>query len=537
MRTTAPSQGQPRIVLPSFEPTALFGVERTRQIEILTATHLPPHALMRRAGDAVARLALAVAPHSQSIWMAIGSGNNGGDGFEAACALKRAGKYITVTFTGAPEHLPEDARQAFEHALAVGVQFTDHRPTLGDHDLAIDALLGIGLKRPPEGALAHWIATLNESPAPVLSVDLPSGLNADSGQALGIACVRAQHTLSLLTLKPGLFTGAGRDFAGRIWFDDLGADESGVPAEAWLSGYQAIKPPHRDHAQHKGSFGDVLVIGGDEGMIGAAMLASSAAHAAGAGRVYVSLLDESAEKFAPLRPELMFRARAWDGAVELLSKSTIACGCGGGNAVAGALARLLGVSQRLLLDADALNAVSADDDLRALLAARRGRGRVTVLTPHPLEAARLLGMSASAVQADRLGAATRLADTFGCVVALKGSGTILAAPGRTPSINATGNASLASAGTGDVLAGWIAGNWAQYAEQDSGGPEEDPWRDALDATVSAVARHGWAAEVAGVSPLRAGELVEAMLAVGSSASPRSGRHVSFRKVDASNAPS
>jgi len=244
------------------------------------------------------------------------------------------------------------------------------------------------------------------------------------------------------------------------------------------------------------------VVGGAPGMAGAALLAGRAALAAGAGRVYVDLLDPHAQALDAGRPELMLRA-GWSHRVDraTLAGSTVVCGCGGGEAVRTVLPALLGACARLLLDADALNAIAADPSLRALLVARRSRGQATVLTPHPLEAARLLGCSASDVQADRLGSAQRLADALGSVVVLKGSGSIIAAPGRVACINASGSASLATAGTGDVLAGWVAARWASQTSQDA---VDGAWRAARGGTWE----HGVAAETAALPVLRAADLVE-----------------------------
>jgi hydroxyethylthiazole kinase-like uncharacterized protein yjeF len=331
----------------------------------------------------------------------------------------------------------------------------------------------------------------------VLAIDLPSCLNTDTGQPLGGLAVRARQTLALLTLKPGLFTAEGRDHAGEVWFDTLGVPAAGATAE--LAG-----PPSRTaraHASHKGSFGDVAVVGGAAGMTGAAWLAASASLTAGAGRVYVSLLDPAAPLFDVERPELMARADWWRSAPALMAATTVVCGCGGGAAVRDALPALLAHAGRLVIDADALNAIAADTALQSLLHARSSRGLPTVLTPHPLEAARLLAISAADVQADRLAAASALLARYGAVVVLKGSGSIVAAPAALPSINPTGNARLATPGTGDVLAGWIAGRWAQG-------------KDARTAAIAAVWQHGWAAQCeGGDGPLRAADLIEALARV------------------------
>lgn len=476
------------------QPHPLHDTAATRRLEQTAAALLPAHTLMQRAGLAVARLARALAPHARTIWIACGPGNNGGDGLEAAMHLHQQGLPVVVTWLGVPESAPADALRSWQRAQDAGVQFTHEAPSgLGPNDLCIDALLGIGLApgdtRPaPQGRLTTLLAQLHCSPATLLAVDLPTGLQGDTGQyAPGFAPrsdagYRAErHTLALLTLKPGLFTGAGRDAAGTVWLDGLECDTSSEPPGAWLSG-----PPEsrvRAHSSHKGSYGDVAVIGGEGlqargmGMTGAALLAASAALHGGAGRVLVSLLGGSALELDVLQPELMFRH------VDVLpmAQLTVVCGCGGGEAVRAMLPRVLAQAPRLVLDADALNAVAADAALQQALAARAHQGQATVLTPHPLEAARLLGRDTGAVQAHRLVAAEQLSTRFGCVVVLKGSGSVIAAPGQPPTINPTGNARLATAGTGDVLAGLIGARWAAGA-------------DPLRAAIEAVYTHGRAAE-------------------------------------------
>ncbi|MBI2768618.1 MAG: NAD(P)H-hydrate dehydratase [Burkholderiales bacterium] len=451
-------------------PWPLFDVAATRRIEQRATAGLPLHALMQAAGLATARLALALAPHAKNIWIACGPGNNGGDGLEAAMHLRDWGKQVAVTWLGQPASAPADALSSWQRARDVGVVFGDEPPARWD--FGIDALLGIGASRAPEGRMAQWIAALNAG-APVLAVDVPSGLNADTGHGMA---VRARHTLSLLTLKPGLFTGEGRDAAGEVWFDGLGL----VLAEDEPTARLAAPPADaaRMHASHKGSYGDVAVIGGAAGMTGAALLAARAALTAGAGRVYAGLLDGGAMAVDASQPELMIRA--WDSLD--LSAMSVACGCGAGNAARTVLPWVLSTARSLVLDADALNAIAADSQFQSQLQARAQReGRATVMTPHPLEAARLLGSSTAQVQADRIAAARELAQRFGCVVVLKGSGTVVAAPHQVPVINPTGNARLATAGTGDVLAGMVAARLASGAA-------------AFSAACDAVHAHGLAAD-------------------------------------------
>lgn len=489
-------------VLPLAHELALLDAAQTRALEQHASASLPPHALMRRAGVSVARLALAIAPHAQRFWIAAGPGNNGGDGLEAAVHLLGRGKAVEVSLIGDAAALPPDAADALARAQAAGAQIGVSCSPRDPPQLAVDALLGVGAGRAPGGRVADCIRALNALTCPVLAVDLPSGLHVTTGQAFGADCVTAAHTLALLTLKPGLVTGAGRDHVGTLWLDALGIDEATVESPAaWLSG--RVGPAPRRHAQHKGSFGDVAVVGGARGMTGAALLAARAAHAAGAGRVHVDLLDGAAStpRIDPIRPELMFRDDWVHAGAETLARTTVVCGCGGGDAVRAPLPRLLGTAQRLVLDADALNALAADTSLATLLRARAARGLATVLTPHPLEAARLLARSTAEVQADRLCAARELADRFACVVVLKGSGSVIAAPRQTPRINSTGNAALATAGTGDVLAGWLGGRWAQHAAGDE-------TAIAFITARHAVAEHGAAAEPPPSGALRAGDLIE-----------------------------
>lgn len=457
----------------------LFDVAATRRIEAAAAAALPPHTLMQRAGKAVARLALALAPHARCVWIACGPGNNGGDGLEAAMHLRQWGASPLVTWLGDEARLPDDARASLLRARAAGVRFAgvdDAPPALGAYDLAIDALLGIGATRAPAGRMAALLAQLHASAAPLLAVDAPTGLDVDTG-AFSASLPAHQagkdiHTLALLTLKPGLFTAHGRDTCGTLWFDDLGVDVSEETPTARLN---APPPPTpRAHASHKGCFGDVAIIGGAADMGGAAYLAALGALHGGAGRVYVARLDDAAP--SPAFPELMHRRV---DALEL-EQLTIVCGCGGGQAVCAKLTAVLERAARLVLDADALNAIAADAALQKLLAARHTRGQATILTPHPLEAARLLGNTAAQVQAGRLTAAQELAARFACTVALKGSGTIIAAPEHTPRINTSGCARLAAPGTGDVLAGLCGALLAAGS-------------DAFAAASAAVWQHGAAA--------------------------------------------
>ncbi|MDO8320075.1 NAD(P)H-hydrate dehydratase [Rhodoferax sp.] len=454
---------------------ALHDVASTRQLEQQAQQALPPHTLMTRAGLAVAQLALAINPHAQRIWVAAGPGNNGGDGLEAAMHLQRWGKQPLVTWLGNPAQAPVDTKISHQTAVEAGVEFVDGAPE--HYDLCIDALLGIGSQlREPTGLMADWIARINTNGAPVLAVDIPTGLQADTGAACS-TCVKANHTLSLLSLKPGLFTAHGRDLAGTVWLAHLQHDqaETDLAASAWLAGRP--RSTTRAHASHKGSYGDVVVVGGASGMTGAALLAGAAALHGGAGRVFVSLLDKQPMPLDPSQPELMFRQLE----TLALDRMCVVCGCGGGTDIADHLPQLLKFAAQLVLDADALNAIAQSTQLQALLCARSQQQHTTVLTPHPLEAAKLLACSTSEVQANRLECARQLAQRFACTVVLKGSGTLITQAHRTPVINPTGNAKLATGGTGDVLAGLIGARLARGLND-------------FDAACQAVYQHGLVAD-------------------------------------------
>ncbi len=455
----------------------LHDIAATRVIESAALAASPAHLLMQRAGLASARLAMALAPHARTVWVAAGPGNNGGDGLEAAMHLQQWGRSVVVTWLGDAAHASADAATSWQRAVQAGVAFTDAPPA--HSDLCIDALLGIGATRPPQGRMAQWIAQMAEQDAPVLAIDAPTGLDVDTGKAAS-PCVRASATLSLLTLKPGLFTADGRDMAGQVWLDDLQVDVAAASTQSGSATACLMARPTvevRRHATHKGSYGDVAVVGGAPGMAGAALLAASASLHAGAGRVFLCPLGLPAIPLAPAQPELMVR----DIRSLPLDRMTVVAGCGGGDAIREHLPALLSGARALVLDADALNAIATDSQLQHLLGQRAARGLPTVLTPHPLEAARLLATSASLVQADRLGAAKQLSGHYRCTVVLKGSGSIVAAPDRLAAINPTGNARLATAGSGDVLAGLTGARLAAGL-------------GAFDAACSAVFQHGEVAD-------------------------------------------
>ncbi|MDC8783672.1 NAD(P)H-hydrate dehydratase [Roseateles koreensis] len=512
---------------------SLYGIAGTRTLETQALAATPPQALMERAGLAVAKLALALHNHAERpIWIACGPGNNGGDGLVAARHLHAQGCQVIASLPTRQSAGSVDAHAALLAAQAAGVRITQDLTPPARTALAIDALLGIGATtkpdHSPDQALHQVLRSLNALSArdiATLAVDVPSGLSVETGECLHADAVHATHCLTFLTLKPGLFTGHGPAHCGEIWFDDLGlsGDFSGnvandiapinritPDADADLIGHDSLlnwlRPAHP--LSHKGSHGDVWVIGGAPAMRGAARLAARAALAAGAGRVYGSMLgditvagDETPE-FDSQRPELMRRPVEVTAPGTFLPSLTVVCGCGGGQEIHAVLPAILKGAARLVLDADGLNALGADPALQALLIQRRAVGQNTVLTPHPLEAARLLGTDTHRVQAGRLKAAQELADRLNCHVVLKGAGSVVAAPadtGRKPLINCSGSPALATPGSGDVLAGWLGGLWAQA-------PAACP----QGLAAAAVYWHGLAGESQGLGPLRAADLIERM---------------------------
>lgn len=593
-------RGLPQGVLAAHKGWPLFDTASTRLWERHWQHNLPPHSLMQRAGAAIARLALALAPHAQTIWIACGPGNNGGDGLQAAAWLQqhwdssdKAGaavvrRKVLVSCSRERDLMPDDAQAAWADAQLAGVQWVDSVPDdLSCHDLCIDALLGIGVRtqmpmgaeasgaaqtavRPLDARLLQLHQSLQSTVCTLLCVDIASGLNADTGQyAPGFGLLpsrnppRQRHCLALLTLHPGHFTALGRDACGQLWWDDLGtglvrdleisgvqADRCGSAPVALLNACASLPPCvlqpsayltaakpllralQRPHASHKGSFGDVVVLGGQglavngQSMAGAAWLGALAALHGGAGRTMLALLDLADSQgtagleaatyartaaIAPW-PEIMLRrpeTQSWTDA-------TVVCGCGGGQAIAPWLPQVLAQAQRLVLDADALNAIAVDAQLSQRLQSRAALGLGTVLTPHPLEAARLLQSSTAQVQADRLHAARQLARRFHCSVLLKGSGTVIVsddlagesgdmASAAPCYINPTGNALLAAGGTGDVLAGLIGALWSQGLNAGSAaalgaylhGRAADEWPQGLAFSASALAQRTGLAMIAG----------------------------------------
>lgn len=436
--------------------TTLYRVEQLRRIEQAAARALAPGTLMARAGAAAASFLQRHATGTAPILIVCGPGNNGGDGYEAAWHLHRAGRAVVCVALDTPG--AEDAQVARQRYVAAGGAVVAELPADGAWSVVVDAMFGIGLKRPlagPHLAAARWMATQK---APVFALDVPSGLDADTGAWVGdVAGVGATATLTFIGAKPGLFTHDGCDAAGRVEVADL--DVVAGPSDGALNDpdcFPALSQPRRRNT-HKGSFGDALVVGGAAGMVGAALLAARAALRLGAGRVYVDCIGAPELRFDPAQPELMFRSAA---SLTKVDAVVVGCGIGQSEAARQAIAASLKRSVPAVVDADALNLIAAEPSLRRALVGSQ-RAQPIVITPHPLEAARLLGSSSAAVQADRVGAAAELARSLRSWTVLKGAGTVIAAPDGRYWINPTGTPALATAGTGDVLAGVVGALLAQ----------------------------------------------------------------------------
>ena len=432
-----------------------------------------PRPLMELAGAAAAGQARLLSPRTvDPIVIFCGPGNNGGDGFVVARHLRQWGHDVRVVSIADRESLPTDARAAYDRfvdagghaiaempllpgagaasALADGRSSDSHR-----RGLIIDALFGIGMSRPITGMYAEWVGAINRADCPVLALDVPSGIDADTGaSSANGASIRATHTATFIALKPGLLTGDGIDAAGKVTLHDLGIDASSAPdAGRWITWPVAKQwRTRRGSNTHKGTFGTIGIIGGASGMVGAPLLAARAALATGAGRVRLGLAAEQPIVVDLGQPELMIK----DADDLLRGESTVLLvgpGLGQSRKSADLLSRALHKPVPIVLDADALNLIAVEPALAHRVAQRE---HPSVMTPHPAEAARLLQTSTPIIQSERLVAARNLAARYRCHVALKGAGTICVMADGTWSINGTGNPGLATAGSGDVLAGVIA---------------------------------------------------------------------------------
>jgi hydroxyethylthiazole kinase-like uncharacterized protein yjeF len=448
-------------------PDAIYLTREIREIE-RKAGDLP---LMERAGRAAADMAAELCAGKDVLVLA-GPGNNGGDARIAAARLEES--FFRVKVVSHPRELPLEKSWG----------------------LVIDGLFGIGLARNITGDYAQLVEYVNRQRCPVLALDVPSGIQSDTGQVLGCA-VRATHTITFIALKPGLLTLDGPDHCGEIQVAGLDLDLSGAKPNAWVADrtlfQNALKPRPRNF--HKGNAGSLGIIGGARGMTGAALLAGRSALKLGAGRVYVGLLEHLAVDFSA--PELMLRL-VDDVLGQDLDAVVAGPGLGRTEHAATLVGAVLASDWPCVLDADALNLLADDKNLRHACERRKAD---TLLTPHPAEAGRLLKLPTSEVQADRLAAARSLAERYNAHAVLKGNGSVLVARDGHLFINATGNPGMASAGMGDVLSGILGALLAQRLSGES-------------ALVLGVHLHGAAADALaadGVGPvgLTASELVDA----------------------------
>jgi hydroxyethylthiazole kinase-like uncharacterized protein yjeF len=447
-------------------PSALYSVLQVRQLEAAAiAGGTPGFTLMRRAGAAAD--ALLRWPAARRVVVVAGPGNNGGDGLAVALLAQQRGLAVKVLLVGDAAALRGEAAQAHAQLHEAGmVEQEFDVALLGGADVVVDALLGIGVRAPLQPSWLAAIAGLNACGRPVLSLDLPSGLDPDSGRAL--PAVKATATLTYIAIKQGLFLGDGPDHVGELHFDalDVAVPQAQPILRRLTDASLAAALPVRPRQSHKSQFGRVVIIGGGAGMPGAVRLSGEAALRVGAGLVTIASLPEHLEAVVGARPELMFRALRTEADVPavLVDASVIAIGPGLGRSE---WARAMLVStlaarrpdQQLVVDADALN----------LIAAGIGMQHCTdwVLTPHPGEAARLLGNSTQEIQQDRTRALAALCEQRGGISVLKGAGTLVGRKGDVSWLCERGNSGMAVPGMGDVLTGAIAGLLAQ-----GGGPFE-----------------------------------------------------------------
>jgi len=410
----------------------IYPTAQIRSIEEAAAGSVPP--LMERAGAAAAALAATLVPgNRKDVLVLAGPGDNGGDARVVAALLKE--RFFRVTVAAAPEEIPAER----------------------DWGLVVDGLFGIGLARDIAGPHALLVDYANRQRCPVLALDVPSGIHADTGRVLGRA-VRATHTITFIGLKPGLLTLDGPDHAGEISVSTL--DLSLPAASAWVASPSLFREALRRRPRnfHKGQAGSLAVLGGAAGMTGAALLAGRAALKLGAGRVYVgSLEEESSFGVDPVNPELMIRHA--DDALGLdLDAMVVGPGLGDSERAETVLGAALASEIPCVLDADALNLLAENPSFRETCSHRAAQ---TIVTPHPAEAARILGSNVAAVQADRVKAARMISENLNAHVVLKGNGSIVAARDGHWFVNTTGNPGMASAGMGDVLAGLLGALLAQ----------------------------------------------------------------------------
>lgn len=445
-------------------PDRLYTASQVRELDRIAIEEvgIPGITLMRRAGTAAYEQLISSWPEAQRIAVVCGLGNNAGDGYVLARLAKLEELNVCLVQQGDSTRLTGDARTCYEDLQASSITtYSISDVYLSEYDVIVDALFGTGLDRDISGDYLQAINTINACGRPVLSLDIPSGLNADTGMPMQIA-VRAHKTISFIGMKQGLLTGRAGDYCGDLLFADLAVPhtvyEKLVTNEVCEEfNYQRYKSffPRRNASAHKGDFGHVLVIGGDDGFIGAARMAAEAAARTGAGLVSVATRASHAAHLNTGRPELMVHGVESYAELSALLKtaSVLAIGPGLGQSpwAMELFARVLETSKPHIIDADGLN----------LLAKETNQNPHRILTPHPGEAARLLGVSTAEIQQDRIAAAKALQQRYGGVIVLKGYGTVIIDQQLNVAICSDGNPGMATGGMGDVLTGVIAGLLAQ----------------------------------------------------------------------------
>ena len=442
-------------------PSAIYSASQVRELDRLATSKfgVPSFELMSRAGAQALRVLRRRWPGARAVVVLCGAGNNGGDGLVLARLAKAESLDVRVLAVAPTERLKGDAKRALDECVAAGVAIERYAGMPSRIDVArtviVDALLGIGADRPLDGDFAAAVAAANASGAPVLALDVPSGLHADTGWPLGDA-IRATATVTFVGLKQGLYLGRACDYTGAVELADLGLPaelSSGLePALTRLTRAELERAlPRRRRSAHKGTNGRLLLLGGGPGMAGAIRLAAEAALRVGAGLVYVAAHGDSVAAIRAGRAEVIVHAvdvaTELDALVALADAAVVGPGLGQSAWARAGLRRLLDRDLPLVVDADGLN-------LLAESPVRRGRW---ILTPHPGEASRLLQTSTEQVERDRLAAARAVATRYEAIAVLKGARTLVAAVDGPPGVCDRGNPGMATAGMGDVLAGVIGG--------------------------------------------------------------------------------
>ena len=475
------AEGHQRYHMPMQDlPINLFDANGCRELDrtAIGQFGMPGFDLMQTAGGCVFEDLRRLWPEAGRISILCGPGNNGGDGYVVAALCAKAGLQVELVALAEPRS--EDAQSARRLAVEAGLSPIDFSAiiALDRPDVVVDAVLGTGISRAPEGAAAEAIRQMNQGDAPVVAVDIPSGLNADNGSTPG-AVVSAALTSTFIGMKVGLLTGRGPDYCGEIRFHDLNVPAEAlnqVPATATRINRRRIFAalPGRRPCAHKGDQGHLLLLGGNKGMPGALRIASETAARSGTGLVSAVTVPENASAINIGQPEIMVHGLTEAaGMADLLGRCdavVVGPGLGGDEWSRLMLQRLIEAKLPMIADADALNLVAGQDVRR----------QDWILTPHPGEAGRLLGLSAAEVEMDRIAAVQAIANRYGGICVLKGCGTLIS-DGSRIFLNTTGNAGMASGGMGDCLSGLIGSFIAQGLEL-------------TDAAIAGVYLHGAAAD-------------------------------------------